>query len=110
MVDPIYSTLGTLLSNTIQLVGGVVMCFITSWRLSMLAFTTILPMMHVTGVYAEWSGTINRQIYQHLSDAMSRMGEVRTRWGAEGWGCSVAAALAAAWLQLSHRPHACASS
>ena len=75
MVQPIYTTLSTMLSNLTLLIGGVTMCFITSWRLSMLAFTTILPMMHITGVYAEWSRKINKQIYQHLSDAMSRMGE-----------------------------------
>ena len=51
------------------------MCFYTSWRLSMLAFTTILPMMHITGVYAEWSRNINKKIYQYMADAMSRMGE-----------------------------------
>lgn len=75
MVQPIYTTLSTVLSNLTLLIGGVVMCFTTSWRLSMLAFTTILPMMHITGVYADWSKNINKQIYQHLSDAMSRMGE-----------------------------------
>ena len=75
MVQPIYTTFSTVLSNLTLLVGGVVMCFHTSWRLSMLAFTTILPMMHITGVYADWSQKINKQIYQHLSDAMSRMGE-----------------------------------
>lgn len=75
MVQPIYTTLSTVLSNLTLLVGGITMCFLTSWRLSMLAFTTILPMMHITGVYADWSRLINKQIYQHLSDAMSRMGE-----------------------------------
>ena len=38
--SPIFSALPTLLSNLILLVGGVVMCFVVSWRLSMLAFTT----------------------------------------------------------------------
>ena len=50
------------------LVGGVVMCFITSWRLSMLAYATVLPIMHITETYAKWSGNINRQIFQHYSD------------------------------------------
>ena len=49
MVTPIYTTLSTVLSNATTLVGGIVMCFATSWRLSMLAFVTILPMMHITG-------------------------------------------------------------
>ena len=32
-------------------------------------------MSHVTAIYAEWSGKINSQRYQLLSDAQSRMGE-----------------------------------
>ena len=31
--------------------------------------------MHVTEAYAKWSGRINRQIYQHYSDAMSAANE-----------------------------------
>jgi len=68
MIQPIQYTLSTLLSNLILLFGGVIMCFITSWRLSMLAFTTVLPIMHVTESYAKWSGKINKQIFQHYSD------------------------------------------
>merc|ERR1719424_2152386 len=68
MASPIFSALPTLLSNVILLVGGVVMCFVVSWRLSMLAFTTALPIMHVTRAYAEWSSKINRAIVQDLSD------------------------------------------
>ena len=75
MVAPIQYSLSQFLSNIITLVGGVAMCFVTSWRLSMIAFTTVLPMSHVTSVYAEWSGKINSQRYQLLSDAQSRMGE-----------------------------------
>ena len=66
--SPIFSALPQLLSNAILLVGGVIMCFATSWRLSMLAFTTVLPIMHVTRAYAEWSSNINRQIVQDFSD------------------------------------------
>jgi ABC-type bacteriocin/lantibiotic exporter with double-glycine peptidase domain len=42
---------------------------------AVIAFTTVLPMSHVTAIYAEWSGKINSQRYQLLSDAQSRMGE-----------------------------------
>jgi len=34
----------------------------------MLAFTTVLPIMHVTRSYAEWSSKINREIYQDFAD------------------------------------------
>ena len=43
MSSPLFSALPILLSNMILLIGGIVMCFYTSWRLSMLAFTTVLP-------------------------------------------------------------------
>ena len=63
MIQPLQYTLATTLSNLILLFGGVIMCFYTSWRLSMLAFTTVLPIMHVTESYAKWSGKINRCVH-----------------------------------------------
>jgi len=75
MASPVTVTLSMLISNTLLLVGGVIMCFVTSWQLSMVAYTTVLPIMHVTEAYAKWSGRINRQIYQHYSDAMSAANE-----------------------------------
>lgn len=68
MSSPLFSALPILLSNVILLVGGIVMCFVVSWRLSMLAFTTVMPIMHITRAYAEWSGKINREIFQDFSD------------------------------------------
>ena len=78
MIQPLPSTVSTLLSNLVLLVGGVVMCFYTSWRLSMLAFTTVLPIMHVTESYAKWSGKINKQIFQHYSDGSAIVTEALT--------------------------------
>ena len=78
MIQPLQYTFSALLSNVVLLVGGVVMCFITSWRLSMLAFTTVLPIMHVTESYAKWSGKINKQIFQHFSDGTAVATEALT--------------------------------
>ncbi len=78
MVSPVTTTLSIFISNFLLLVGGVVMCFITSWQLSMVAYTTVLPIMHVTEAYAKWSGKINRQIYQHYSDATAQATEAFT--------------------------------
>ncbi|KAJ1454402.1 P-loop containing nucleoside triphosphate hydrolase protein [Pelagophyceae sp. CCMP2097] len=69
MTTPLTTLLGTLCASTIQLVGGVAMAFFTSWRLSMLAFTTIGPIIHITMVYAEWSRHLNIQILGHLAVA-----------------------------------------
>jgi hypothetical protein len=82
MVSPIQSMLGTLLSNTILLIGGMALCFSTSWRLSMLAFTTVGPIIHITQVYADWSKHLNRQIYGALAAAngyaTEALGNIRT--------------------------------
>lgn len=61
--------MGSMLSNSILLAGGIGMCFYTSWQLSMLAFTTIGPIVHVTQVYARWSSHLNRQIFAALASA-----------------------------------------
>lgn len=34
----------------------------------MLAFTTVLPIMHITQTYAQWSGKVNREIFQDFAD------------------------------------------
>lgn len=52
-VAPCTFMLGTLFSNSLLLAGGMVMCFVTSWRLSMLAFTTVGPIYHITQVTDE---------------------------------------------------------
>jgi len=69
MIAPAQSMLSTLLSSFISLFGGLIMCFYTSWRLSILALTTIGPIIMVVRVYAKWSGRINKQIWASLGDA-----------------------------------------
>lgn len=69
MCSPLTTLLGTLTSACISLLGGIAMAFYTSWRLSMLAFTTVGPIMHVTQAYAEWSREQNRKILAHLGEA-----------------------------------------
>jgi len=69
MISPINTVLTTLLSSSIQLVGGLFMCLYTSWRLSVLAFTTIGPITLMYRIYSKWSRTINKEIWASLSDA-----------------------------------------
>jgi ATP-binding cassette subfamily B protein len=47
MMQPIQTSLSSLLSNTLMLAGGVAMCFYNSYRLSMLAFVTVGPIMYL---------------------------------------------------------------
>lgn len=82
MVSPIQTMLGSLVSNLILLLGGITMCFYTSWRLSMLAFVTVGPIVHVSQTYASWSQHLNRQIYAALAMAngfaTEALGNIRT--------------------------------
>eukprot|EP01128_Nolandella_sp_AFSM9_P007822 TRINITY_DN4407_c0_g1_i1.p1 TRINITY_DN4407_c0_g1~~TRINITY_DN4407_c0_g1_i1.p1 ORF type:complete len:948 (-),score=189.43 TRINITY_DN4407_c0_g1_i1:48-2849(-) len=71
MVSPVQSLLSTFLSSLLYLGGGLVMCLYTSWRLSVLAFTTIGPIVLVYRVYSKWSRNINRQIWAAWGDASS---------------------------------------
>lgn len=90
MSMPLTTLLGTLTSALIQLSGSVAMAFYTSWRLSMLAFTTIGPIMHITSAYATWSKEQNRKILTHLGEANAvateALGNIRTvkSMGADG--------------------------
>lgn len=78
MLSPLQNTLQTLLSNLILLVGSLVMCFVISWRLSFLAFTTLAPILYITAAYARWSRRQNYMIWQTLGDANADAAEAFT--------------------------------
>lgn len=82
MAEPLNWMLSSLVRNFLSLAGGFIMCFIISWKLSMLAFTTMAPIMHITAVYSRWSRELNRKRYAVLAEANSvaseALGNVRT--------------------------------
>jgi len=82
MAEPVNWMLSALLRNCLSLIGGFTMCFIISWKLSMLAFTTMAPIMHITAVYSRWSRELNRKRYALLAEANSAaseaIGNIRT--------------------------------
>ncbi|XP_024363403.1 ABC transporter B family member 25 isoform X2 [Physcomitrium patens] len=82
MAEPVNWMLSALLRNCLSLVGGFTMCFMISWKLSMLAFTTMAPIMHITAVYSRWSRELNRKRYALLAEANSAaseaIGNIRT--------------------------------
>ncbi|KAL3686419.1 hypothetical protein R1sor_008993 [Riccia sorocarpa] len=82
MAEPINWMLSSIVRNAISLVGAFILCFSISWKLSMLAFTTMAPIMHITAVYSRWSRELNRKRYALLAEANSAaseaLGNVRT--------------------------------
>ncbi|CEL94100.1 unnamed protein product [Vitrella brassicaformis CCMP3155] len=82
MVQPCRTLMNNLFANLILLLGGLVMCCYTSWKLTVLAFTSIGPIIYLTGLYARWSRKVNRGIWQALAEANSvaveSVGNLRT--------------------------------
>lgn len=71
MIAPIQSMMNTLLSSGFQLLGGLFMCMLTSWRLSILAFTTIGPVTLLYNEYSEWSRNVHTQIWSYVGESSS---------------------------------------
>eukprot|EP01052_Picozoa_sp_SAG31_P012903 SAG31_NODE_764_length_12262_cov_26.578887_9_plen_228_part_00 len=71
MLQPLNWALSQLLQNLLSLGGGLFMCLFVSWKLSMLAFTSIFPVIVITQTYGEWSMKIWLAIRVALGDAQS---------------------------------------
>ncbi|KAJ1460980.1 P-loop containing nucleoside triphosphate hydrolase protein [Pelagophyceae sp. CCMP2097] len=71
MMAPIDSSLSSLLYNVIMLFGGVVMCFTTSYTLSMLAFVVVGPIMYCWDLYGNWSKNLSRKVLSAWAEANS---------------------------------------
>lgn len=88
MMSPIQSSLSSLLNNILILIGGMAMCFIHSYRLSMLAFVTVGPISYLWGLYAEWSKGLAREMLSHWAEgnsiASQALSHVRT---VKAFGC-----------------------
>ena len=82
LVQPFQAMIPTMISSTAQLVGGIIMCFHTSWRLAALAFVTIAPVIYLTDQYARWSKKLQFEYWGALGDAAAKaseaFGNVRT--------------------------------
>ena len=69
MMAPIQASLASLLSNSIMLVGGITMCFATSYELSMLAFVVVGPIMYLWDLYGNWSKSLSRRVLAAWAEA-----------------------------------------
>jgi len=69
VVQPVRQLMNTVFSNTLLLIGGLFMCLLTSWRLTVLASTMIGPVIYLTSIYANWSKGINLKIRVNMADA-----------------------------------------
>jgi ABC-type multidrug transport system fused ATPase/permease subunit len=90
MMSPIQTSLSALLRNILILFGGLIMCFIKSYRLSMLAFVTIGPITYLWNLYAQWSKGLAREMIAFWAEgnsiASQALSHIRTikAFGCEG--------------------------
>jgi ABC-type multidrug transport system fused ATPase/permease subunit len=69
MLQPLNWAISQMLQASLSLSGGLFMCLYVSWKLSMLAFTSIFPVIVITQTYAEWSSRLNLEMRVALGDA-----------------------------------------
>ncbi len=88
MMSPIQSSLSSLLNNLLILVGGMIMCFVKSYRLSMLAFVTVGPITYLWDSYAQWSKGLAREMLAYWAEgnsiASQALSHIRT---VKAFGC-----------------------
>ena len=79
---PVTYSLSTLLRNMVLLIGGVTMCYVISYQLSMLAFVSVGPIMFLWDLYARYSERLNREMLSAWAEANSfaneTIGHIRT--------------------------------
>jgi len=71
MTQPLNTLLNDLLANLLLLVGGMLMAFKTSWKLSILALTIVPPITYSYRAYAKWARKVTRSIYCAYGEANS---------------------------------------
>ena len=76
MMAPIQSSLSSLLSNVLILFGGLAMCFVKSYRLSMISFITIGPISALWEQYAHWSKGLAREMLSYWGEGNSIASQV----------------------------------
>jgi len=69
MMAPIDASLSSLLYNGVVLVGGVTMCFYTSYELATLAFVVVGPITTMWDAYSVWSKTLTRRVLSAWAEA-----------------------------------------
>ena len=82
LTSPCNTVLSLASQNVVVIVGALIMCFYTCWRLAMVSFAVVMPITYLIKRYARWSQTLNREISAMLglaaTAANEALGNVRT--------------------------------
>ncbi|GBG27185.1 ABC transporter B family member 25 [Hondaea fermentalgiana] len=69
MVSPWRAVIVSLFTNMLVMIGGLGVCLFTSWRLTAVAVTSLVPITYLLSVYSRWSTRLNREIWGGIADA-----------------------------------------
>lgn len=68
-VSPVSIIINSFLANIVVLLAGFFVCFQASWKLTVLAFSILAPMMHITTEFSKWASGLLATQYTYLADA-----------------------------------------
>jgi len=81
-INPIPTLVNSILANIVTLVTGLAVCLSTSWRLTVLAFVFLAPVVYINGLYNRWARGKQAQRFTYIADANScatqALGNIRT--------------------------------
>merc|ERR1719355_304781 len=66
---PIQQIMNSLVANIVMLVVGFAICLQDSWRLTVLGFTVLSPVVYITGIYSRWASSIQASQWTFISYA-----------------------------------------
>jgi ABC-type multidrug transport system fused ATPase/permease subunit len=69
MVAPLTTLLNSVVAQVMLLIGAGIMCLVTCWKLALISFTIVGPIIVVMDVYARFSKRLNRRIWDAFANA-----------------------------------------
>merc|ERR1719221_339323 len=70
VTTPLPTIVNSVFGSAITIVSGLVICFISSWRLTILSFVFLFPVFYLTNLYQQWASNLQQQVWVHMSEAM----------------------------------------
>lgn len=68
-LSPVAIIMNTFVANIVMLVAGFSICLHASWRLTILAFTVLTPVVHISAHFSAWAAKLMASQYTFLADA-----------------------------------------
>ena len=68
-LSPVAIIMNTFVANIVMLVAGFTICLQASWRLTILAFMVLTPVVHISAHFSAWAAKLMSSQWTYLADA-----------------------------------------